>query len=247
MMSLLRKNWYLPAIAVLLFASTSFGSPSVTTVTVTFQGASGPAFGGVYVDPYTATVGGSTAQVLCDDWSHEVVGQETWTATEISLSSAATSSAAPRFAGSGSVTTQQLYNALAYLADLIVANPPNATTEIQDSYALWDLTCQYTTPSCTSSVESAYVAAGGSVSTLQYLESEALNDATAANAGGWEILTPVAGTNTCPTGVACPSVGPQEFLVHTPEPSSVALAGIGVVGLLGFALVFRRRLVSSTN
>jgi len=247
MISLFRKKWYLPAIAVLLFATTSFGSPSVTTVQVTFQSGSGVGFGGVSVDPYTATVGGSTTQVLCDDWSHEVVSQETWTATAINLASAGTSSVPPRFVGSGSVTTQQLYDALAYLASQIIATPPNASTQIQDSYAMWDLTCQYITPSCTASVESAYTTAGGDLTALQLVESQALSNGATANLAGWEILTPVAGTNTCPTGVTCPTVGPQEFLVYTPEPSSVALAGTGLLGLLGFALVFRRRLASSTH
>ena len=226
--------------AILFFASTSFGDPIVTTVSITFQVGSGTAFGGVYVNPYTATIGGSTTQVFSDDWAHQVAGQETWTATAINLASAGTSSPAPQFAGHGSVTTQQLYDAVAFLAGQILANP-TPSTEIQDSYAIWDLTCQYETPTCSTSVESAYSTAGGSLSALQLLESQALSTATTASAAGWEVLTPIAGTYTCPTGVTCPSAGPQEFLVYTtPEPSSVALVGIGLLGLLGFARPFRR-------
>jgi len=250
MLSLFRKNWYLPAIAVLLFASTSFGYNAGSSVSVTFvSGGPYPGYGGVLVDPYSADVGpvGGPAvltTVQCDDWQDEVYDGETWTATVTNVSGLA--GGTPLFKGNSTYSTQQVYDAVAYLASEVLQSARISDTagEANYSYAMWYLTCQYTQSpqtNCTSDVLSNDSA---NQATIISLANYALNNATTASGLGWQILTP--SSPGVLNGVT-EQKAPQEFLIYTPEPASAALAGIGVLGLLGFALVFRRRLVSSTN
>jgi len=135
--NLLRKNWLLIAISVLLFASTSFGYNAGDTVSITFGAGSGVALGGVYVDPYTANINGVTTTVLCDDFKDEGWSGETWTATVNDVYTLTNLPVAPLFGTSLGAGQQTLYSEAAWLATQILANPAQ---EGIISFALWELT-----------------------------------------------------------------------------------------------------------
>lgn len=250
-----RKYWYLTVAAVLLLASASFAQ---TTMTLTGVGDSAT-LGNVYVDPYTATVGGSTGvSVICDDWSDNTYLNETWQANATTLSSV-TSSSPVFFKPSGSTT--QLYDELSYLGTLLMQNSNDPTSQIEISFAMWELTYPYASnPEVPG--PSVYLSQHGTTDEINMVAT-LLNQA--ANAGssytaGWTILTPTSTAPTC-SGKPCPTAPPQEFLVYNlnngngngetgggggtsaPESSATVLFGADMLGLLGLVVVFRRRLL----
>src|SRR5579872_4333982 len=114
----------LTALVVLFLASASFAE--TTSVTLTGTGNNTVVWGsgfGVYVDPYTATVGGvANTPVICDDWSDNSYVGESWTANVTQASSVGTGS--PMFG-----SNQTLYDEVAWLATDMLANyslTPNA-------------------------------------------------------------------------------------------------------------------------
>jgi len=236
MNSLLRKYWYLTVVAVLFFASASLAQ--TTSVTLTGVG-DGATLGDVYVDPYTATVGGvANTSVICDDWSNNSYVNESWTANVTNVA-AVGSSGSPMFGNNSS-----LYNEVAWLGSQLLANPKNTTMQTEISFAIWDLTYGANNTYMDPTNPLTYLSANGTSSEYAQtllLISEAEGEGT-YNSSGWEILTPNSGDPTC-SGSPCPSSPPQEFLVYTPESSAVILFGADMLGLLGLAIVFRRRLL----
>jgi len=233
------KNWFLIVIALLLFASVSLAD--TTRVTLTSVG-NGTVVGNVYVGPYVATLGsGSTAvstYALCDDWSDNTYLNESWTATIYTLSPL---SGTPHFGNN-----QTLYNAMAWLGSQLLANPTDKTLQTNISFAIWELsygvngtTKENPAPTSTSFPVDQSVVAG--------LITQALN--SGFNGAGWEILTPISGTTSCPgyTNSICPSSPPQEFLVYAPESSAAVMLGADMFGLLALVVVFRRRLLQPTQ
>lgn len=237
--SLHLKNWFLTLVALLLFASVSLAD--TTKVTLTSVG-NGTAVGNVYVGPYVATLGsGSTAvstYVLCDDWSDNTYLNESWTATIYTLSPL---SGTPLFGNN-----QSLYNAMAWLGSHLLANPTDKTLQADISFAIWELSygannTAKETPAPTSSIYPV------DQSVVAGLISQALN--SGFDGSGWEILTPISGTASCPgyANSTCPSSPPQEFLVYAPESSAVVMLGADMFGLLALVFVFRRRLLRPTQ
>lgn len=235
----------LVGIAVLAFASASLADGSVSvSLTGVGNGANGPGqgttLGNVYVDPYFGTVGGlgSNVPIICDDWSNNTYMNESWTATVTSATNVAGGS--PMFGSSN----QNLYNEAVWLATQIMAsyNNGNYTAQIEYSFALWMLTYGQNGTYAESPSPTVYLSEYGtpteiSQATIFYEEAAGLDGYAGEagfNAAGWEILTPVAGSsNPSQDGT------PQEFLVYTPEPSTILLLGLGIAGL--FLLKWRRR------
>jgi len=241
------------AAAVLVFASAAIAQ---TTTSVTLTGTGDNAtLGEVYVDPYTATVGGlANTTVICDDWSNNSYVDESWMAAVINAATVGSSGDGPMFGNN-----QTLYNELAWLGSQLLANPTNATTQTEVSFAMWDLTYGVNNTAeespgpfnyLCSTLGGTYSSSGNacsgltSASTTEYqgalnFYSTAQSSETNYNAAGWEILTPtgdgyVSGTNM---GV------PQEFLVYTPEPPGVILFAADMLGLMSLGFLFRRRLL----
>jgi len=261
---LFRKYWYLTVAAVLLFASASFAQ---TTVTLTGVGDSAT-LGNVYVDPYTATVGNySSVSVICDDWSDNTYLNETWQANVTTLSSVTNSSTTPLFAKSGTnakgtTTPATLYTELAYLGSLLMANSLNPTSQIEISFAMWELTYNYA-PNPEATSPSTYLSQNGTAAEISEVSTLLTNlpaDIAGFNTTGWSILTPTGSGISC-SGGPCPTAPPQEFLVYNlgngngngetgggggtsaPESSATVLFGADMLGLLGLVVVFRRRLL----
>lgn len=193
--------------------------------------------GNVYVDPYTATVGTNTnVPVICDDWSDNSYLGEQWTAKVANASTVGTVGS-PMFGNN-----QTLYNEVTYLAAQLMSNSTNPTNQTEYSFAIWALTYGANgTPAATPDPLS-YLAANlsGGKSNAEYIATVAdLNYAKTYeanyNSTGWEILTPIPGTS-----VPSSDGTPQEFLVKTPEPSTLLMLILGLGGLLGLAWRQRR-------
>jgi len=246
MNKLLRKQWYSAAAAVLVFASVSLAQMT-TSVTLTGTGdnstVTNPSYFGVYVDPYTATVGGVTGtSVICDDWSDNSYVPESWTAYVNNVSSVST--ATTTLFGNNPT----LYAEVAWLATTLMANPTNQTLQAEVSFAIWELT--YGANGTHTEIPDPTTFLAGATNGSNYqaaisgptglLAQAAAAVAAGYNGAGWEILTP--DTNLPITG-GSKLDPPQEFLVYTPESSAIVLFATDMLGLLGLAFVFRRRLI----
>jgi len=240
MKSSFSRYWLLTAAAVLVFASVSFGQ----SIDVTGVGTNPTVVGNVYVDPYSGSVsGGPTVPVICDDWSDNTNLNSPWNVTISTINSTGLHGT-PLFGASlGTAGQQTLYQEVAFLSTMLLQDNGNSNEQAGISFAIWQLTYGLSTnvdpvsphdylfgnPSLslaahgTAAEQAAYNAANA-----------ALQAAIASNSLGgayaFEILTPN------PTG---PSEG-QEFLVQTPEASTIVMFAAGVLGLLAMAFCFRR-------
>jgi hypothetical protein len=242
MKNLFRKYWYLTVVAVLFFASASFAQ---TTVDVTNVGDGVAVYNssgtGYYVDPYGGTVGGVASTLICDDWADNSNLNTPFQANISSITPTGITGSTPLFGNNPG-----LYNEAAWLASQLLGNT-NATSQAELSFALWELTFpHYPYSPGEADPESPFAFLGTNNNTIlagaqAYLceaAGSSVSGCTGAgeasyNASGWEILTPTMGSNQ----------EQQEFLVRTPESSAVVLFAADMLGLLGLAIVFRRRLL----
>jgi len=224
-----KQYWYLPAIAVLLFASASFGQQ----VTMTLNTVNGANDGGVFTDPYYGTVNGAPTTLICDDYADESNLGETWKAYVTNVASAGTSSTL-KWTGNG-VSTQTLYDAIAYLATQMLTQPQGQQQEAY-SFALWELTYSYgTSNGGTPSTTDPFSTLGATDPVLTeakgLLNNAALLNPLSYSAGEFSNVTIYTPTNGGP---------PQEFIT-VPESSTIAMVGVDLLGVLALAFFFRRR------
>jgi hypothetical protein len=237
-----------------------FSALDLKATTVTMQLTNPPpgnTLGDVYVDPYTATVGGVSTTVICDDWSNNTYTGEIWTATVLTESTVGNSAlGTPDFGNN-----QSLYNEVTWLADqMLPATSQNGTVDTELSFAIWDLTYGANgttgeTPAPLAYLES-YLGTGSSEYTQTITD---ICEAEGTAAGGslcagtnyageagyisgnnWEILTPTTAAPTC-SGGSCPSAPPQEFLMEAAEPGSLTLLAVELLLFAGLAAVIRWR------
>jgi hypothetical protein len=235
-----RITWFLAVAALLCFAPNA----SATSATLTLTGVGdGATVGNVYVDPYTATITTGTTTVtnvpvICDDWSNNTYMNETWTATALKATTVSNSTLGTPMFGNN----QSLYNEAAWLGSQLIANPTNKTVQTDVSFALWALTYGQNGTYEESPAPLTYLASTFSDGTSDpiyqqtlALLSQAMGEGSFSSAG-WTIYDPVPGTsNPSLDGV------PQEFLVYTPEPSTLISLALGICGLLMFATWQRRK------
>jgi hypothetical protein len=208
-----------------------------TPANMVFTGVNGAQDGQYYVSPYNGVMnpGTSSAQqvvLFCDDINNEVTFGQTWTANVTSLASGVFTNT--RYGNGsinpnlGSTNPQVLYEEAAWLVTQFASNPSDYVTL---QHALWDL--------MTPGAEPTGVANGDvdGVTVGQWLALAGLNY-TSINPADFEILTNIG----CASGTNTPCLAysgqVQEFIIRTPEPSSLALLVSGMLALM--LLVIRR-------
>jgi PEP-CTERM motif len=190
-----------------------FAPSSFADSMVTVDGTYAFADNGYGIPPYGGTLDGQAASFYCVDFTHDIGAGNSWLAIVTPLTSSGTS-IVPYLAGK---TTDGVSDYLLF-AWLITQMTQTSSQSIQaqDQWAIWSLT------------DGNYDPYGNQASIL----STAAAQLTAANftGQGWEILTPDASLN---------QYG-QEFIVSTPEPSTILLFGLGLAGM--FLLKRREKL-----
>lgn len=221
--------------AVLCVASLAIAQD---TFTLTGANPNNNSYGSVYVSPYTATItdDGSTVfsgEVICDDYYNDVSVGDWWYVQSESLpgsdSGAMFASSIPDpYCPTSTCTSQQDYNAVAWLAEQLLALPlTDSYDQAVDSYAIWTIFDK---------------GALGDASGISGAVTAEISTAFAATASGYSgptvtIWTP---TSTTPPGSAAV---PQEFIaISAPEASLAETLALSLSTLLGVIFLLRRRL-----
>jgi hypothetical protein len=176
------------------------------TVNVTLTGVSGGIQGNVYTSPYFATVGSSTNVVIvCDDYTHEVYTGESWVASVYTFADLSH----VRFWQGSQASTLKLYDEAAYLFEELFSQPSQSG---DISFALWAVFSP-------AAVESS---AGWTANAASWLANAQGQTYSTGEFSDFQILTPYSSTS------------PQEYLVRTPEPSTILLLFVGLFAILAF-------------
>jgi hypothetical protein len=194
-------------------------SASADTLELTGAGNSG-SYDGIYVGPYVATVDGvQNTPVICDDFSHESQLWQPWTA---SMSTGTDLTSTIRFAAAN-------YDEVAYLADLLF-NLQGSNAEADAlQFAIWYIN-DPTDVTSFLGASNSFLTDSTDIDGVMYWVDQAISNATPADLSGIQIYTPCSGGD------------PQEFIVRTPEPSTILLLALGLCGL--FLLKRRKKLLS---
>jgi hypothetical protein len=196
----------------------------------------------VYVGPYQGTINnGPVTPIVCDDFTHDSFVGETWQATATNLGTGNLGSTGTTLYGKqfGAAIATVDYDAAAYLTtELLSPNlSPTAQTDLQ--YAVWYLFDPTNVASYLGGFGTTYSgllsAAEGDVAAAFLAEANPATALTAAQLAEFTIYTPTTVTS-CPNGAGQCGL-PQEFIVQTPEPSTLLLLGAG----LCFLAVMARR------
>jgi hypothetical protein len=212
---------------VLAVALSLASSAKADTVSITLTGVSGGVQGNVYTSPYYATIGNTAnVPIVCDDYSHDVYIGESWIASVSTFADLSNT----RFGNQANAL--QLYDEAAYLFNAL-SQVPSQIGNI--SFALWAI---FDPSDVTTSA--GWTTGGNAInptSAAGWLANAQGQTYTAGEFSNFEVLTPCTQSSQ---GLVCPSTlstSPQEYLVRTPEPSTVLLLGIGLLAVL----MFKRR------
>ncbi|MGA3161168.1 MAG: PEP-CTERM sorting domain-containing protein [Terracidiphilus sp.] len=187
------------------------------TVTLTLETA-GPSSGGEDIYPYNFSVNGSatTSPLMCVDFFNHINFGESWTATITQIAG----------------NTQ--YEEAAYIFSLATAPGASADTTAEAQWANWDLfeTQELHADFLSGSVPSNYQ--GDVTSMLSAAASFVAGNPNSSLYSQYSMFVPASGW---PSG----DDTPQTFIgdTPTPEPTSLALFGTGMLGLAAF--MFRRK------
>ena len=163
---------------------------------------------GIYVGPYVATVDGVTnTPVICDDFSHESQLWQPWAANQ---------STAPTFASVRFPTGN--YDEVAYLANLLFNISGNNSEADALQFAIWYIDDTTDVTNFLGATNS-FLADSTDINGVMYWVNQAQANASPSDLANIQIYTPTSGGN------------PQEFIVRTPEPSTILLLALGLCGL----------------
>jgi hypothetical protein len=173
--------------------------------------------------PYAALVNGVSTTVYCDD-PFEGFSAGSYTANEVSVPNAYTTSPNTTLYATRTGTSTNLYDELAWLVMQFSAHPLD-THAIQD--AIWYIVDnQISSPP-------PLLSGVGTLTSNSYVTTVKNMQFSAGFGGNVQILTIVGGANKPGNS------GTQELLIITPEPATYAMLGSGLI-LLSLA-TFRRR------
>ncbi len=222
-------------IASIFLTATAVGQLAASSVTATFIGANGQTdASGNLISPYYGTIdsgsGADPVVLYCDDFANQVSPGQVWTANVTSLSDSLDNTNTRYGSITQTLETQtgtaqynglELYEMAAYLTTQLVVGAPQSG-DVQDT--IWDLFNPNAGNGASNpplpSTESYLYAAEASIGTLNY--------------SAFSILT-----NPNPTLTGAGQV--QEFILVTPEPSTVFLLGLGLIAIPAAARRFSRR------
>jgi hypothetical protein len=218
---MIKQFRYLNVAGLLVF--TSFGFAQQYTMDLTGVG-DGLSVGGAYVGPYQGTISENGNQIysgymICDDFYTESYLDDPWTATS---TNAGGLNGTEKFTTSDTkYTVQQNYDAVAWLANQLVANPTNPIVQINYSFAIWDI------------MDGEASNPLGGTTTL-------ITNAFAAVNSGYVASNVTVFTPSPNLGIS------QEFLVvsgpkvATPEPAGAAMIGFDLLSALAGIFLLRR-------
>lgn len=229
---------------VLLLGATAHAN----TLNVTFTGGysnnplleiNDPALGTVtgYIDPYTGTIGGQTVDLWCVDPNHDAPGVGvTWTvnvATPGNLSSMSNTSQVINNGLSASAANT-LYGELAALIMLMENSGNSALTDQEIQGAIWQLSAGFNGTNPILTFPAPPTVASGTFQGAVTSYEQWAEDGNALTSG-FEVLTAV---NESTAGASAY----QEYIVMTPEPSTLLLMGLGLISLFWFS---RRKAIAA--
>jgi len=213
------KAFRISLLAVFALFLTFVPATLADTLELTGVGNNG-AYDGIYIGPYVATIDGvANTPVICDDFAHESYLWSPWTANL----STAPSFTDVRFAPAN-------YEDVAYLANLLFNVGGNDAEADALQFAIWYINDPNDVTNFLGA-SNPFLTGTGSVDDVMYWVDQAGADATPADLANILIYTPSGGGD------------PQEFIVQTPEPSTILLLVMGLAGLL--LLKRRQKLVAA--
>ena len=188
------------------------------TDNMVFLNVNGANDGQYYVSPYYGTMNGQPVVLFCDDIKNEISFGQTWTANVTNLGTALSTlggfantryggvAGSPVFSNAGIA-----YEEAAWLTTQFASNPGDL---VNLQYALWDIMNPgtYSNPDVTSWLNKAGMS----------------SNYASINPDNFEIIT-----NFGPLSLTGQE---QEFIVQTPEPSTLALLVFGILGLAALSL-----------
>jgi len=193
------------------FALTPKAYADGAPVTMVFTGVNGANNGQYYVSPYYGTMNGQTVVLYCVDIINDVSFGQTWQANVTNLASGNLSNT--RYGNSAispvSAGAQVLYEEAAWLTTQFASHPSDY---VSLQYALWDLMNPGSEPTTYGNVQ-------------QWL------NLAAANYGSVDVSQFSVVTNVGPLSLTGQV---QEFIVRTPEPGTLALLLLGMIGVAIF-------------
>jgi hypothetical protein len=206
---ILRKFLFVAAATLLTLSPSAFADS-----TVYVSGTYAFANNGYGIPPYGGTLDGNSAEFYCVDFSHDITGGDTWQAVTTPVipggnysSTYLDNPSSPFYAGGNSQAGND-YQVFAWLLTQMTQDP-NQSDQAAYQWAIWSLT------GGTDPITSGSWDASNLIGEAEW----AINYGGFTGAG-WDILTPDQGQYG------------QEFMVQTPEPSTVLLLALGLGGLL---------------